>query len=326
MSPPVRLLHAASPKPTHEWSRSPRTAVTPGLRVLYGGNGGGRPESGRLFKSRSMWLMVSRWVSCTTCVYTSMVMLTASVRGSPSRRGARLRPPLGGSPDDAEAGGLGDAGEGAVDVPRLDLATGTGGEDVPRLVPLLPRLDARGRLPHPVPAQRGDAERGQRYDATTAALGVVVVRDAATTLGLLADVEDTIVEVEVEVGPAETDDLSPAQARGDGEDEGRVERVSAGRGEEVQRLVQAPGLQLPVVRGAARPAWRSCARSAPHDRRMTARNAELGATPWLLLRWPPSPSGRGSGVRRRRRGIRAAWSRAAAPGRAGRATRTCRTC
>lgn len=43
-------------------------------------------------------------------------------------------------PDHAEAGGLGDAGEGAVDVPRLDLTAGTGGEDIAGLLPLLPAL------------------------------------------------------------------------------------------------------------------------------------------------------------------------------------------
>jgi hypothetical protein len=69
-----------------------------------------------------------------------------------------------------------------------------------------------------VPAQRGDAERGQRDDAATAALGIVVVEDAATVLSLLADVEDPVVEVQIR--PPETDDLSPTEPHGDGEDEG----------------------------------------------------------------------------------------------------------
>lgn len=42
--------------------------------------------------------------------------------------------------DDAEAGGLGDAGEGAMEVARLDRTTGASGEDVVRPVPRLPRL------------------------------------------------------------------------------------------------------------------------------------------------------------------------------------------
>ncbi|GAB2813502.1 hypothetical protein GCM10027073_52200 [Streptomyces chlorus] len=46
-------------------------------------------------------------------------------------------------PDHTKAGGLGDAGEGTVDVPRLDLATGAGGEDVAGLLPLRPRALAR---------------------------------------------------------------------------------------------------------------------------------------------------------------------------------------
>lgn len=46
-----------------------------GSASRMGDNGGAQLESGRLFNSRSMWLMASRWVSCTTCVYTSMVML-----------------------------------------------------------------------------------------------------------------------------------------------------------------------------------------------------------------------------------------------------------
>ncbi|GAP50766.1 putative uncharacterized protein [Streptomyces azureus] len=74
-------------------------------------------------------------------------------------------------PDDAEAGGLGDAGEGAVDVTRLDRTAGPGGEDVGRLLPLLPRLGSGGNLPHPVSAVGRDTESGQRYgkSADTAA-------------------------------------------------------------------------------------------------------------------------------------------------------------
>lgn len=153
-------------------------------------------------------------------------------------------------PDDAEAGGLGDAGEGAVDVPRLDLTAGAGGEDVAGLLPLLPRFGPASRLPHPMPAQGRDAEGGQRDGPATAALGVVVVEDAPTALGLLADVENAAVEVEVR--PAQTDDLSPAEPHGDGEHEGRVERVLPGGREKVERLVEGPGLQFAVV-GTGRP-------------------------------------------------------------------------
>jgi hypothetical protein len=60
-----------------------------------------------------------------------------------------------------------------------------------------------------MPAQGRDAERGQRDDTTSTALGIVVVEDTATALRLLADVEDAVVEVEVR--PAETDDLTPTQ-------------------------------------------------------------------------------------------------------------------
>jgi hypothetical protein len=97
-----------------------------------------------------------------------------------------------------------------------------------------------------VPAQRGDAERGQRYGATAAALRIVVVQDATAALRLLTDVQDAVVEVEI--GSAKADDLSPAQTHSHGEHEGCIERIPPGRRKEVQRLVQAPGLQLPVVR------------------------------------------------------------------------------
>lgn len=97
-----------------------------------------------------------------------------------------------------------------------------------------------------MPAQRGDAQRGQRDDTTTAALGVVVVEDTTAALSLLTDVEDPVVQVEIR--PPETDDLAPAEPHRDGEHEGRVERILTGGGEEVERLVERPGLQLPVVR------------------------------------------------------------------------------
>jgi hypothetical protein len=44
---------------------------------------------------------------------------------------------------------------------------------------------------------------------------------------------------EIEVRPAQAHDLSPAEPHGDGEQEGRVERVLAGGSEEVERLVKA---------------------------------------------------------------------------------------
>src|SRR5690606_29267227 len=130
-----------------------------------------------------------------------------------------------------------------------DLAAGTGGEDVTGLLPLLPRLDPSSRLPHPVPAQGRDAEGGQRDGSATAALGIIVVEDAPTALRLLADVENAAVEVEVR--PAQADDLSPAEPHGDGKHEGRVQRVLTGGREEVQSLVEGPGLQFAVV-GAGR--------------------------------------------------------------------------
>jgi hypothetical protein len=49
--------------------------------------------------------------------------------------------------DHTEAGGLGDASEGAVQVARLDRAAGSGGEDVVRLLSPLPRLGTSVRLP-----------------------------------------------------------------------------------------------------------------------------------------------------------------------------------
>jgi hypothetical protein len=49
--------------------------------------------------------------------------------------------------DDTEASGLGDAGEGAVQVARLHGTAGASGEDIVRLLPPLPRLGASVRLP-----------------------------------------------------------------------------------------------------------------------------------------------------------------------------------
>ncbi|MQY37942.1 hypothetical protein SRB17_59500 [Streptomyces sp. RB17] len=49
----------------------------------------------------------------------------------------------------------------------------------------------------------------------TAALGVVVMQDAAAALDLVADGGDSVVEVDVR--PAAADDLSPAEAHGGGE-------------------------------------------------------------------------------------------------------------
>jgi hypothetical protein len=96
-----------------------------------------------------------------------------------------------------------------------------------------------------VPAQGRDAEGRERNSSATTALGVIVVQDATAPLGLLADVQDPVFEVEVR--PAKAHDLSSAETHGDGEHEGRVERVLARGGEEVEGLVQAPGLQLADV-------------------------------------------------------------------------------
>jgi len=92
-----------------------------------------------------------------------------------------------------------------------DAEAGAGDEDVVGLAPPLPRLGACNCLPHPVPA-KGRAGSGER---TAAAIRVVVTEDATTAPGLLADMEDAVVEVEVR--PAETDDLAPAEAHGDRE-------------------------------------------------------------------------------------------------------------
>lgn len=127
--------------------------------------------------------------------------------------------------DDAEAGGGGDAGEGAVEVPRLDGPTARRSEDVSALRPLVPRLGPLIVLPHPVPPEGRNAHGGQRYGSSTAPLGIVVVQDPAPTLSLLADVENAVVQVHV--GPAEADQLTPAQPHGGGEDKGRTKRTSA---------------------------------------------------------------------------------------------------
>lgn len=162
-----------------------------------------------------MWLMASRCVSWTTWVWTSMVMLiwewpriSITARGATPAAVRRVAVPCRASqPDDAEAGGLGDSGEGAVQVARLDRAAGAGGEDVGRLLPPLTRLGTGSRLPHAVPAQGRDAEVGQRVGSTAAAFGVVV-EDATAALHLLADVQDAVVEVDVR--PPEVHNLSLA--------------------------------------------------------------------------------------------------------------------
>lgn len=61
-------------------------------------------------------------------------------------------------------------------------------------------------------------------------------------MGLLADVGNAVLKVQV--SPSESDDLTPAQAHGDGEDEGRIERIRPGGGEEIERLLKRPGVQL----------------------------------------------------------------------------------
>jgi hypothetical protein len=90
-------------------------------------------------------------------------------------------------PDRAEADGLGDPGEGAVQVARLDRAACAGGEDIVRVLPPLPCLGARLRLPDAMPALGRDAEGGQWDGQTTTARGVVV-QDATAALDLAADV------------------------------------------------------------------------------------------------------------------------------------------
>ncbi|GHG15537.1 hypothetical protein GCM10017667_56400 [Streptomyces filamentosus] len=77
-------------------------------------------------------------------------------------------------PDDAETGVLGDAGERAVEVARLDGLAGAGGEDVPGLRPLLPGTLAGGGLLEALPPQGSDADRGKgKRLFAPAPLGVV---------------------------------------------------------------------------------------------------------------------------------------------------------
>ena len=86
-------------------------------------------------------------------------------------------------PDHAEVGGLGDAGEGAVEVARLGGTTGAGGEDAVQLLPPLPRLGASSHPPHPVPAQGRNAERGQRNGGRALpSRSVVVSTNSKSTL------------------------------------------------------------------------------------------------------------------------------------------------
>ena len=80
-------------------------------------------------------------------------------------------------------------------------------------------LDSRHLSPALMPATvcriRCQRRGGRAAERTAAAIRVVVTEDATTAPGLLADVEDAVVEVEVR--PAETDDLAPAEAHGDRE-------------------------------------------------------------------------------------------------------------
>ncbi len=95
-----------------------------------------------------------------------------------------------------------------------------------------------------MPAQGRDAESGQRNGTATAALRIVVVQDATAALHLLADVEDAVVEVDVR--PAQADDLTPAEAHGDGETKA-ASAVVREASKEIERLVEGPGMQFLVV-------------------------------------------------------------------------------
>jgi hypothetical protein len=180
-------------------------------------------------------------------------------------------------PDDAEAGGLGDAGERAVEVARLDGPSVPGGEDVVRLLPLLPRSGAGSCLPHPVPAQGRDAEGGQRDRAATAALRGVVVEDVTATLHLPANVEDAVVEVEVR--PAKAADLAPTEAHGDGEHRSAVGRRCPGSS---PAPFWADG---PTGPGCHRAATR-CHRNACHPR--TTQGPVHPSYPSIPRRAPPT--------------------------------------
>lgn len=85
--------------------------------------------------------------------------ISLTTRGAPCRSEERDRAvPRIVESDHSEVGGLGDAGEGPVDVPGLDRAAGAGSEDVAGLLPPLPRLGPGSGLSHPVPAQWRDFE------------------------------------------------------------------------------------------------------------------------------------------------------------------------
>ena len=65
----VRILPGAQPK------RPPLNVEGWSLTATFDIYGIGHSRTGRLLSSRPMWLIASRCVSWTTCVYTSIVML-----------------------------------------------------------------------------------------------------------------------------------------------------------------------------------------------------------------------------------------------------------
>lgn len=166
--------------------------------------------------------------------------ISISTRGATPAAVSRVAQPCRAvQTDRAEAGRGGEPGEGAVQVPRLDGAAGAGGEYEAGRVQLGAPLLCLVGLAEPVPAESGQADQGQRYGADLPGLGGVLVQLAADALHLVADADHSVVQVHVR--PAQAEDLTAAEAHGDGEDEGRVERIAAGLFEECKRLVQRPG-------------------------------------------------------------------------------------
>lgn len=84
-------------------------------------------------------------------------------------------------------------------------------------------------------------------------------------LGLPADVVHALIEVEVR--PAEADQLAAPEPHGDGEHEGRVEQVGPDCGEEVERLGQGSKTQLPRLRPGRLNERCRVARDHKHERR-----------------------------------------------------------
>lgn len=94
-----------------------------------------------------MWLIASRCVSWTTCVYTSIAMLiwlwpriSITTRGGTPSSSEQCGASVPGvmETDDPQAVGDGYTREGPVHVVRLDRPAVAGGEDVPACVPRLP--------------------------------------------------------------------------------------------------------------------------------------------------------------------------------------------